>query len=488
MAVLWTILGLLALFIVITCIRAALIGEKPPAIEAMEPEHVDTKRAADHLSGAVQIPTVSHADAADTDWSQFEAFHAFLEESYPNIHRTLKREHVSTASLLYTWEGSDPSLDGVALLSHQDVVPISEGTWDDWQHPPFSGHNDGTYVWGRGALDMKNHLICVMEAVETLIEEGFRPVRTVYLCFGHNEEIVAAEDSGAEELMQTLKDRGVHLDSVIDEGGAIIPANVKGVLEGNLAGVGVAEKGYGDYRITIEAKGGHSSQPPKHTAVGRLAKAVTRIEKHQRPAKMLPLISDLFTIVGKRVTYPVRLVTCNLWLLKPLVMRAMKLIPAAGAMIHTTTAVTMAQGSPQANVLPQAASVTVNTRPLPGETLASTKAHLEKASQDTAVKVELLKGKEPSAVSPTDSRAFQAIEKLAVQMDNKNIVAPYLVFGGTDSYHYEPICENIYRFAPFLVPADLLLTTHATDERFPIAQFEPGITFFKRYIKTLCSD
>lgn len=101
---------------------------------------------------------------------------------------------------------------------------------------------------------MKNHLICVMEAVETLLEEGYEPERDVYLCFGHDEEVVAAKDAGAKAIMETLKSRGIHLDSVIDEGGAILPVNVKHVLKGNLAGVGIAEKGYADFSMSVELR------------------------------------------------------------------------------------------------------------------------------------------------------------------------------------------------------------------------------------------
>ena len=155
----------------------------------------------------------------------------FLEQSYPLIHKNLKLDHISTASLLFYWEGTDPDLAPIAFLAHQDVVPISEGTEEDWEHPAFDGVNDGRFIWGRGALDMKNHLICLMESVETLLEEGYTPKRGVYLCLGHNEEIVSGGNNGARELARELERRGVHLDSVVDEGGAMLPAHVKGLLD-----------------------------------------------------------------------------------------------------------------------------------------------------------------------------------------------------------------------------------------------------------------
>lgn len=176
------------------------------------------------------------------DWAQFERFHLFLREAYPLIHQKLTCEVVPPANLLYCWKGKDASLDPIAMLAHQDVVPVEDGTENDWTHPPYEGYNDGEFIWGRGALDMKNHLISVMEAVETLLEEGFEPERDVYLLFGDDEEVVASQTSGARALMQLLKERGVHLDCVLDEGGAILPAKVNGILDQYLAGIGVAEK------------------------------------------------------------------------------------------------------------------------------------------------------------------------------------------------------------------------------------------------------
>lgn len=482
------LLILFAAFIGITLIRAIFFVPKKKDYGKSTPEKVDAARAIKNLSEAIKIPTISYPEHELVDWSQFEKFHDFLEKSYPLITKNLKREKISIASLLYKWEGTNPKLDPIALLSHQDVVPVSEGTEQDWTHPAFDGVVDDEFVWGRGALDMKNHLICVMEAVETLLEEGFVPERDVYLCFGHDEEVVASDHSGAKSIMETLKSRGVHLDSVIDEGGAILPVNIKGIINKNLAGIGVGEKGYVDFEVSLHSKGGHSSQPPKHTALGHMADVIKDLENNQFKAKMLPFITSLFTKIGKSVSYPARIVTCNLWLLKPLIKQVMKKIPPAASLIRTTTAVTMAKGSPAANVLPQIASITVNFRQMPGTNISDVEAHIKKVVKNKDIQVKMLKGKEASKISPTDSRAFKVIEELCMQSDPDNIVAPYLVMGGTDACFYEPICDNLYRFAPFEVSTELLLCTHATDERIPIATIEEGVAFFKRYVRKLAGE
>ena len=482
------ILGAVGAATAVNCVRAAAFKPEKREAEKLPAENCDVERAIKHISGAIQIPTVSYPDSDMVDWSQFEKFHKFLEESYPLIAKNLEREVVSKASLLYRWKGTDSSLDAIALLSHQDVVPVSKGTEQDWEHEPFSGDIDDEFIWGRGAMDMKNHLICVMEAVETLLEEGYQPTRDVYLCFGHDEEIVASENSGAGEIARLLKERGVRLDCVIDEGGAILPVNVKGVIDGFIAGIGIAEKGYADFEITVETKGGHSSQPPKHSGLGKLADVIKDLENNQFKAEMLPFVKDLFDSVGRRVCYPAKLITCNLKLLNPVIKEVMKLIPPAASLIRTTTGVTMAQGSPAANVLPQRSSIVVNFRGMPGCSTKDIEEHIRKVVKNKDIQIKCLKSKEPSAISPTDSRAFKAIESITVSDYPEAIVAPYLVMGGTDAYHYELVCENIYRYSPFIADTKLLLCTHGTNERLPKNTVGEAVVFFKRYIKKLASD
>ncbi|MCL2024136.1 MAG: M20/M25/M40 family metallo-hydrolase, partial [Oscillospiraceae bacterium] len=90
---------------------------------------------------------------------------------------------------------------------------------------------------------------------------------------------------------------------------------------------------------------------------------------------------------------------------------------------------------------------------------------------------------EASPFSPTDSRAYLALARLCKQMNEKSIVAPYLVMGGTDACFYEIICKNVNRFSPFELTAELLGTTHATNERIPVNALGKGVVFFKRYLR-----
>ena len=212
-------LGAAAAALGATVVKAAMFTPENNEAKALPPERVDVERYKRNLSDAIKIPTISNRDDSLVDWSQFDAFHTFLKERYPLIHENLSLEIVGKASLMYFWQGTDASLDPIAMLAHQDVVPVSPGTEGDWKHDPFGGEEADGYIWGRGALDIKNHLIGVMDAVETLLEDGFVPKRSVYILFGHNEETMAGKDSGASLMCQVLKERGVHLEAIVDETG-----------------------------------------------------------------------------------------------------------------------------------------------------------------------------------------------------------------------------------------------------------------------------
>ena len=474
----------------ISMVRAATTYKANPVSDNanLQKETLDVDRFIKNLSDAIKIPTIANRDESIVDWSTFDNFHAFLEKAYPLIHKNLEKQVISTRSLMYHWKSEHPEKAPICLLSHQDVVPVTPGTEEDWKYPAFGGEVAEGFLWGRGAIDMKNHLIGVMEAVETLLEEGYVPERDVYLCFGHNEEVMAEDETcGADCMMRWFKEKGIKLDSVLDEGGAILEAKVDKVIDGHLAGVGIAEKGHVDFEISVNAKGGHSSQPPKHSALGELSRIICKLENNQFKAELPPQLYSLFNEIGKNTTYPVRCVMSNLPVLKPLITKICSNIPPVASMMRTTTAVTMSNGSPAPNVLPQKASAVVNFRIMPGQTIDDVEKHIRKCAGPKA-EIRLISGKNPSKISPTDSRAFKVIEEICKSMDPKAIVAPYLVMGGTDARQYEDVCDNIYRYSPFLMDTALLLTTHGTNERIPVSSLEDGVAFFKRYIRALTKD
>ena len=270
----------------------------------------------------------------------------------------------------------------------------------------------------------------------------------------------------------------------MDEGSALIRLDIKGLIHTYIAAIGVAEKGYVDMKITLHDKGGHTSAAPKHSGMAKLANTIKDIENHQFKSHLLPFLSELFETVGRRASYLGRIVMCNLPLLKPLIKLILKSIPESASMVRTIQSVSMCEGSPAPNVLPQRPSVTVNVRPLPGDSIDDVEKHLRKHIRYKDIEIERSGEKEATKFSPTNSRAFNAIRRVEEGLHPNDVaVTPYLVMGGTDSHYYGEICDNILRYAPFNVSVSLFLTTHATNERCPISALEESVIFFREYIR-----
>ena len=210
------LLGLLLILVLVLAINTLRQGSRQLEVAALPPLAVDTDGAAQRLGEAVRARTISRRDDANANSEQFAQLQAMLPARYPKAHVLLKRELVGGQSLLYSWPGSDAKALPIMLMAHQDVVPVSPGTEKDWAADPFGGVVKDGFVWGRGAWDDKGNLIAQMEAVEMLAASGFQPRRTIYLVFGADEEV--GGERGAKRIAALLKERGVRLDFVIDEG------------------------------------------------------------------------------------------------------------------------------------------------------------------------------------------------------------------------------------------------------------------------------
>ena len=174
---------------------------------------------AGRLAQALRFQTVSYEDTTKFRSEEFKGLHKFLEQSFPRVHSTLTKEVVGDYSLLYTWKGLEDGAKPILLMSHQDVVPVEPGTENSWTQPPFEGRINDGFIWGRGAMDDKVGVLGILEAVELLLAQGFQPKRTIYLAFGHDEEIGGR--NGAVKLAALLQSRGVTFDYILDEGSAI---------------------------------------------------------------------------------------------------------------------------------------------------------------------------------------------------------------------------------------------------------------------------
>ncbi|KIK60400.1 hypothetical protein GYMLUDRAFT_261395 [Collybiopsis luxurians FD-317 M1] len=327
-------------------------------------------RAVNWLAGAVQIPTESYDDVTQIDdprWETFGQFHDYLFETFPLVHSSLTRTKVNTYGLLYEWTGKDPSLKPVLLAAHQDVVPVEPQTVGDWTFPPYSGHFDGTRIWGRGSSDDKSGLIGLLSAIETMLESGFSPERTFVLAFGCDEE--ASGHFGALELGKAMLDiYGENAFAFIVDEGA--PGGFSEQYGTIFATPGVAEKGYLDLRIDVASPGGHSSVPPSHTTIGILSRLLVEFEEHPYPVEMstdtvLYKTLQCHADHGKTMPSDLRRAIVRSAHSKKALKRLGELVfrdPSSAALVGTTQAIDLIQGGVKSNALPEQAHAVVNHR------------------------------------------------------------------------------------------------------------------------------
>jgi carboxypeptidase PM20D1 len=446
---------------------------------------LDEDASLDRFRALLRVPTMSRTAVDETDWAAFDRFVQLLPELYPALHGVLDRE-THGHSILYRWPGPATGGGGgdspTVLMAHYDVVPATD---EGWHHPPFgaelTGDGDARVLWGRGTLDDKGALVAILEAVEALVLDGHTPANDVYLSFGHDEETVG---SGAKTIVAALRERGIRPALVVDEGGAVVEGIFPGVTK-PIAVVGVSEKGITSVRLTVEQNGGHASTPPKLAATVRLARAITRLNAKPFPARLTETNLQMVETLGAYATGPLRAVFTRARVLKPALVAVLgRVSDETRAIVRTTTAVTQLSGSLAANALPERAEAIVNVRIAVGSSVAETLAHIRKAVRDPLVQVEAVDASEPSPVSPTSGPEWEAVVGSISTVHPGAIVTPYVMLGASDSRHFTPISDAVYRFTPFEMSGDERGTLHARNERIHVRTWLRGIAFYATLLRS----
>lgn len=437
---------------------------------------LDGQGAAERLSRAIQCKTINCADHSLTDYGPFDQLHALIRSGYPYVMAAGTMEVLGQRSLLITLPGSDPGLRPCLFMSHQDVVPVVEGTEEDWTYPAFSGAIAQGYIWGRGTLDIKNQVFGCLEAAEYLLSHGQRLRRTVYLAFGDDEETL---NLGAKTIAETLQSRGVQLEFVLDEGSCTIESgDAYGAPGTYIAPVELMEKGYADLELTVRSPGGHSSRPFGGTSLGRISQAIARIVEHPFPVRLTPVMAGAFRAIAPYVTEePLKILVQDVDQNADAIAQYCYETRALFPFVTTTIAPTVIRGSSAAcNVMPQDMSAVVNFRIAEGETAEQVLSHVRQAVADKSVELRFLQANDPSATARSDGYGYARLVETMRRYFRDVVFLPSLTAGATDAHCYEIVCDTCLRYSPFLAsPEDAARGVHGTDERISVRAYTQGI-------------
>lgn len=440
-----------------------------------------------HLSEAIRFETTGYVDTSRIRYEEFEALHDFLQESFPLVFQNGTCEKVGY-SLLITLPGSDDALKPALFMAHQDVVPVIAGTERDWMHAPFSGDVEDGYIWGRGAMDIKQMMIGILEAAEYHLQLGRRFRRTVYFAFGEDEE---TRSTGARAISALLESRGVELEFALDEGaGDVIEASDYGAPGVYVCPIGTYEKGYADLKLSVKSRGGHSSNPFHGTSLGELAKAIAAVLEHPLPPHLPDCVIRILKQLAPKIqTEPMAGFVGDLDKNTGHVLKWFLGHESLYHQVQTTIAPTqITPGAPAGNVMPQAMEAVINFRLAPPDTPESLLEHCRKLI-DPSVELEYVQQIAPSIPSEIDSYGFANLKKVLERYFAPLTFIPAQNRGATDARNYENICRCCLRFGPFLEEEDISAEgIHGTNERISIRAYLQGIRVLLKLMEETCLE
>ena len=471
----FVILGLVAVFFAIILIRAALF--KPKAQPNVQPKAVsfDKDAAVSALQQLVQCKTISYNDPALEDNAEFEKLIGLLPTLYPRVFDVCSFQELPDRALLLCWPGKSDAAPTV-LMSHYDVVPVDESKWEK---PPFAGIIENGELWGRGTLDTKVTMNAALSAANHLIAQGFVPENDIYFAFSGGEEV---NGMGAVNIVNYFERHGIHPALVVDEGGAVVENVFPGVKQ-PCGLIGIAEKGMINVRYSAQSGGGHASAPLPKTPITTLAKACQKIVTHPFKMHITKPAAEMFDTLARHSTFLYKVIFANMWCFKPVLDLICRLSGGEmNALVRTTTAFTMAEGSNARNVIPVEASLVSNMRLNPADTVASATAYLKKTVNDSSVSVTVMESCEPSPISETGCDSWNKMAAAVEETWTGCVVAPYLMVQCSDSRHYRDLSRHVYRFSAMDLTSQERKTIHGNNERIRLDCIAHAVEFYIRLI------
>jgi acetylornithine deacetylase/succinyl-diaminopimelate desuccinylase-like protein len=372
------------------------------------------------------------------------------------------------ASAIARIEGTDAARPALLIHGHLDVVP-AEGR--EWTVDPFSGDIRDGYVWGRGAVDMKDMDAMTLAVVREWVRQGRRPPRDIVLAFVSDEE--AGGRQGAHYLVDHHADLFADCTEAISEvGGFSVTVN----RDLRLYAIQTAEKGLGWLRLRAEGRPGHGSMVHDDNAVTRLAAAVSRIGTHEFPVQLTDTVRRLLETVTDLTGLAIDPDDPGAALPKLGAIARM-----IGATIRNTANPTMLRAGYKENVIPSSAEAVIDTRFLPGQEemlLAAIDGLIgDGVSREFVVRDIAVETSFDGALVDAMSAALRAEDPEAHPV-------PYLMSGGTDAKSFSTMGMRCFGFSPLRLPPELDFAAlfHGIDERVPVDALQFGVRVLDRFL------
>ncbi len=435
------------------------------------------------LAKMLQKETISEMDP-EQDKTKFREFHVLLRELFPNVFKACEFEEFD-GSILLRWpceEGSDPIEAAkknapVLFMNHHDVVEAS----GNWKYPPFSGTIAEGKVWGRGAIDTKGGLFGMLQGAEELIMEGFKPRRDIYFQSACNEETTGL---GSDSISKVLQERGIRFKFLLDEGGMILYDPIGGA-DGTFAMIGVGEKGCADLKFIAHSNGGHASTPDKDTPLVRLGKFMAECDNGKIfDAYVSDAVTEMFSRMAPTMNGITKALLGNAKNLRNTLKRILPNIsPTANALVKTTIAFTMAQGSGGTNVIPEEAWVIGNMRYSHHQGREESINEIIEVAKKYDLEVEVLDPGFESELSDYNADEFKLLEEGVRENFDGVYTSPYIMTGASDARFFGRVCDKCYRFVPFVISEEQLEGIHGLNESVDLDTLGPAVDFYKYVMK-----
>lgn len=474
----WIILFVILGFIAFLFIRGMVFKKDAEKSVERTLTDVNFEEAVKKFQTLIQIPTVSHSGGVGEDEETFKHFRETLPGLFPNIYEKCDFFEIGRRGLLFHWRGKDDSKASV-FMAHYDVVPVAQS---QWTRPAFDGAIVDEHMWGRGALDTKGTFTAVLETANKLIESDFVPQHDVYLAFSGEEE---PHGPSANDIVNFLEEKGVNIDFVLDEGGAIIEP-LEPLTKQRLGLIGIGEKGQMDLTLKLKGEGGHASHPPARSLIGRMAQAIVNIEKHPMKMYLNEPFLEFLRAVGRKSGLLIRTLVANIKLFKPLINSLTnKTGGEINALLRTTLAVTVLKGSDSYNVAPSQVSVGINVRYLRENNQREIIDHIKRVSGEKDLEVDVVYDTGPSNYSTTDCQQYEMLKACIRQTWSDAMIVPYLMIACSDARHYTRISDKVYRFSAMEMTKKERGLIHGNDERIRLKEWEKTLNFYYRIMSQI---